>query len=129
MPLYGHEINAGTTPVEAGLGFALNLDKAFTGRDALLKQKLEKSGRVAIGFEMVEKGVAREGYTVMANGKVIGHVSSGMYAPTLKKYLGMALVERGTASVGSEIEIVIREKAVKAKVVKRPFYTPAYRRK
>ena len=129
MPLYGHEINAGTTPVEAGLGFALNLDKTFTGRDALLKQKLEKSGRVAIGFEMVENGVAREGYTVMANGKVIGHVSSGMYAPTLKKYLGMALVERGTASVGSEIEIVIREKAVKAKVVKRPFYTPAYRRK
>ena len=64
MPLYGHEINAGITPVEAGLGFGISLDKDFIGRNALLKQKLEKSGRVLVGFELIDRGVAREGYTV-----------------------------------------------------------------
>lgn len=129
MPLYGHEINASTSPVEAGLGFALSLDKEFIGRDALLKQKLEKTGRVLVGFELVEKGVAREGYTVTANGKVVGHVTSGMFSPTTKKYLGMALVSREVSARDTEIEIIIRDKPVKAKVVKKPFYVPAYRRK
>lgn len=129
MPLYGHEINADTTPIEAALGFGVSLDKDFIGKNALLKQKLEKSSRVQVGFEMVDKGVAREGYTVTANGEVVGHVSSGMYAPTVKKYMGMALVSRKASAPGTEIEIIIRDKPVKATVVKRPFYVPAYRRK
>lgn len=128
MPLYGHEINAGITPVEAGLGFALSLDKEFIGRNPLLKQKLEKSGRVEVGFEMVDKGVAREGYVVLFNGQEVGKVTSGMYSPTEKKYLGMAIVNRAASVRGGEIEIVIREKPYKAKIVKRPFYIPAYRR-
>lgn len=128
MPLYGHEINAEITPVEAGLNFAVSYHKEFIGRDALLKQKLEKPGRVQVGFEMVDKGVAREHYPVMHNGQEVGFVSSGMFSPTTKKYLGMAYVPRELSARDTEIEILIRGKPVKAKVVKKPFYVPAYRR-
>jgi aminomethyltransferase len=128
MPLYGHEINAEITPVEAGLNFAISYDKAFIGRDALLKQKLEKPDRVQVGFEIVEKGVAREHYTVQHNGQEVGFVSSGMFSPTTKKYLGMAYVPREISARNTEIEIIIRGKPVKAKIVKKPFYIPAYRR-
>jgi aminomethyltransferase len=129
MPLYGHEINASITPVEAGLGFALSLEKDFLGKEVLLKQKLEKSGRVQIGFELTGKGVAREGYAVVVDGNEIGTVTSGMFSPTTKKYLGMALVSRQFSAIDTEIEIIVREKPIKAKVVKKPFYIPAYRRK
>jgi aminomethyltransferase len=128
MPLYGHEINAEITPIEARLGFALSLDKHFIGRDALLKQKLEGPGRLLVGFEMVERGLAREHYPVWKDGKEVGHVTSGMFAPTLDRYLGMALLPAELAAIGTEIDILIRNKPVKAKVVKRPFYIPAYRR-
>ncbi|MFM8321558.1 MAG: glycine cleavage system aminomethyltransferase GcvT [Chloroflexota bacterium] len=128
MPLYGHEINAGLNPVQARLGFALSLDKKFIGRDALLKEKLEGPQHVLVGFEMVERGVAREHYPVQVGGKEVGHVTSGMYCPTPDKYLGMAYVPVEHAALGSEIDIVIRGKPVKARVVKRPFYVPAYRR-
>lgn len=128
MPLYGHEINASITPVEAGLGFALSLDKPFIGRDALLKQKLEKSDRVTVGIEMVEKGLAREHYPVLVDGVEVGWVTSGMYAPTLQKYLGMALIPRSLAVPGAEVYVSVRGKPVKAKIIKRPFYKPAYRR-
>lgn len=129
MPLYGHEINAEITPVEAGLNFAVSYHKEFIGRDALLKQKLEKPGRVQVGFEMVDKGVAREHYAVLYEGQEVGFVSSGMFSPTTKKYLGMAYVPREISARDTEIEIAIRGKAVKAKIVKKPFYIPAYRRK
>ena len=128
MPLYGHEIDAGSTPVEAGLGFALSLEKRFIGRDALLKQKLEKSGRALVGLELVERGVAREHYQVSLDGEVVGQVTSGMYAPTLDKYLGMAYVPRELSAKGTRLDVIIRGKAVKAQVVKKPFYIPAYRR-
>lgn len=128
MPLYGHEINDHITPVEAGLNFAVSYDKEFIGRDALLKQRLEKPARVQVGFEMVDKGVAREHYAVMYNGQEVGFVSSGMFSPTTKKYLGMAYVPREISARETEIEIVIRGKPVKAKIVKKPFYIPAYRR-
>ncbi len=128
MPLYGHEITDGLSPVQAGLNFALSLDKKFIGRDALLKQKLEKPGQVLVGFEMVERGVAREHYIVAKDGVEVGWVTSGMFAPTLNRYLGMAYVPRELSARGTEIEIVIRGKPVKAQVVKRPFYVPAYRR-
>jgi len=128
MPLYGHEINDSISPVEAGLGFALSLDKEFIGKNALLKQKLEKSGRRSVGFELVDKGVAREGYKVLCGGEEVGHVTSGMFSPTTKKYVGMALVARSAAARDTELEIVIRNKPVKAKVVKKPFYVPTYRK-
>jgi aminomethyltransferase len=128
MPLYGHEINATTSPVEAGLNFALSLNKDFIGRDALLKQKQEKTERALVGFELVDKGVAREGYPVVYNGQEVGKVTSGMFSPTTKKYLGMAYVPRAISARDTEIEIMIRNKPTRAKIVKRPFYVPAYRR-
>lgn len=128
MPLYGHEINSEITPVEAGLNFAVSYNKEFIGRDALLKQKLEKPDRVQVGFEMVEKSVAREHYPVLYEGNKVGFVSSGMFSPTTKKYLGMAYVPREISACDTTIEIVIRGKPMKAKIIKKPFYIPAYRR-
>jgi len=128
MPLYGHEISETISPVEARLTFAVSFEKYFIGRDALLKQKLEQTERVAIGFEMVDRGVAREHYRVLYQGEEVGHVTSGMFSPTTQKYLGMALVQRQALSLNTEIEIFIRDKPLKALVVKRPFYVPAYRR-
>ena len=128
MPLYGHELSADITPIEARLSFAVNLEKDFIGRDALLKQKLEKPDRVLVGFELVERGVPREGYTVLYEGEPIGAVTSGMFSPTTGRYLGMAYVPPEISSSGTEIQIQIRKKMVAAKIVKRPFYVPAYRR-
>lgn len=128
MPLYGHEISDHITPVEAGLGFAISFEKDFIGRDALLKQKLEKPARVLVGFEMVERGVAREHYPVFKDGAEVGFVTSGMFSPTTNKYLGMAMLPRELSARDTEIDIMIRGKAVKARVVKKPFYVPAYRR-
>jgi aminomethyltransferase len=128
MPLYGQEISASLTPVQARLGFALSLGKDFIGRDALLKQKQEGVSSVQVGFEMVDGGVPRHGYALAAEGRVIGEVTSGMYAPTCGRYLGLAYVPKELSALGTEIEVIIRDKPKKAKIVKRPFYVPAYRR-
>jgi aminomethyltransferase len=128
MPLYGHELSEDITPVEAGLTFALSLEKEFIGRDALLKKKLESPKRRLVGFEMIERGVPREGYKVSSQGDIVGFVSSGMFTPTLDRYLGMAYVPQNLAKRDTEFEIIIRNKPVKARVIKRPFYVPAYRR-
>ena len=127
MPLYGHELSSHLTPVAARLMFAVSLEKGFIGRDALLKEKLEGSAHKLVGFEMVERGVAREHYAVTRDGVEVGWVTSGMFSPTTQRYLGMAYVTPEMSKLGSEFDIVIRGKGVKAKVVKRPFYTPAYR--
>ena len=128
MPLFGHELSAAITPIEARLSFAVSLDKDFIGRDALLKQKLEKPDRVLVGFELVERGVPREGYTVLFKGEPVGAVTSGMFSPTTGRFLGMTYIPREISSLGTEIQIQIRKKVVAAKIVKRPFYVPAYRR-
>jgi aminomethyltransferase len=127
MPLYGHELSPTISPVEARLTFAVSFDKAFIGRDALLKQKLEKPNRLLVGFELVDRGLAREEYPVLSNGEEIGVVTTGMYSPTTSRYLGMALVKREFSKIGTDIEIQIRNKLVKARIIKRPFYIPAYR--
>ncbi|MFC2026240.1 aminomethyltransferase family protein [Chloroflexota bacterium] len=128
MPLYGHELSPTITPLQARLSFAVSFDKYFIGRDALLKQKLEKPEMVLVGFELTGRGVAREHYPVLYDGEQVGFVSSGMYSPTTSRYLGMAFVPRNISKIGTEIEIQIRKKAVPAKIIKRPFYIPAYRR-
>jgi len=126
MPLYGQELSAELTPISARLNFALSLEKNFIGRDAILKAKLEKTGPLLIGFEMVDKSVPRHGYQVAVNGKVVGEVTSGMATPTIGKFLGLAFVSREFSKIGSEIDIIIRDTPKKAVVVKRPFYTPTY---
>ncbi len=128
MPLYGHEIAADISPIEARLSFAVGFGKKFIGRDALLKIKLERSSRVLVGFEMIDRGVPRHGYSIAQNGEEVGFVTTGMFAPTSKRYLGMAYLPRALAKIGTEIDIIVRDKVRKAVVVKRPFYIPAYRR-
>ncbi len=120
--LYGHEIDANTTPIEAALGWACDLNKDFIGRDVLLKQKLEGVKKKLVGFEMIERGIARGGYEIASNGMVVGSVTSGMPAPTLEKNIGLGYVPPELAKVGTEFDVIIRGKPTKARVVKTPFY-------
>ena len=129
LPLYGHELSAEIDPYTAGLGFFVDLGKPFIGRDALLKIKLEGPARKLVGFEMTEPAVPRAGYPVLIDGQPAGRVTTGMKAPTLDKFLGLALVPAEHAAAGTPIEILVRDRAKKAVIVPRPFYTPAYRRK
>jgi aminomethyltransferase len=126
--LYGHEIDEQTTPLEARLNWACKLNKPFIGRDALLNQKEAGLQKKIVAFELTSKGVPRQGYTVVnADGEEIGQVVTGMYAPTVEKYCGHAFVAPQYAKIGTELQIMIRNKAKDAVVVKRPFYKPAYK--
>lgn len=127
MPLYGHEISATINPLEARLGWTISWDKEFIGREALLKVKLEKPQRLLVGFELIDKAIARDHYEIAQNGQVIGFVTSGLKSPTLERFLGLGYVPSALAALGTEIDIIVRGQAKKAKVVKRPFYQPHYK--
>lgn len=129
LPLYGQEIDKDITPLEAGLGFFVKLNKEnFIGIESLAKQKSEGLKRKVIGFEMVDRGIPRSHYEVFAEGRKIGYVTTGSFSPTLKKNIGLALIEAEYAKEGTEIEISVRNKNLKAKVVKKPFYTKKYKK-
>jgi aminomethyltransferase len=121
--LYGNDLDEGTTPLEAGLGWIVKLDKGdFVGRDALVAQKEAGVQRRLVGFEIAERAFPRHGYPVSVDGQVAGEVTSGVLSPTLAKGIGMAYVPVSHSKVGSEIGIVIRDKAVPATVVRPPFH-------
>jgi len=128
MPLYGHELDAVHSPVMAGLSFALSLYKEFIGRDALLKQHIEGTTERLCGFEMVDRGIPRHGYAVRHDSRDVGQVTSGMFSPTTKRYVGMAYLPTELTIPGTPLEIVLHGKTRAAEVVKTPFYVPAYRR-
>lgn len=129
LPLYGHEIDQGIDPISARLGWAIDFAKGpFLGRDALLKVKLEGTKHKLVGFEMLDKGVPRDGYPVAKSGQEVGKVTTGMKSPTTGRFLGLAYVPAGLSQLGTEIDIVIRGQAKRAVIVRRPFYVPAYRR-
>lgn len=122
-PLYGHELDAETTLLEANLGWICKLDKGpFLGRDVLTRQKESGVPRKLIGFEMIERGIAREGYPVWFGGNTQGRVTSGSFAPYLKKNIGLALISAEFSQLGPEIHIEIRGKQVAARQVALPFY-------
>jgi aminomethyltransferase len=121
--LYGHEINESITPIEAGLSWAVKIDKEdFIGKSVLEKQKKEGTERILVAFEMIEQGIAREHYEVFVHDNLIGHVTSGTYSPTFRKSLGMALIKKEFSNIGNKINIKIRGKLYNAIVVKMPFY-------
>ncbi|HXH70493.1 MAG TPA: glycine cleavage system aminomethyltransferase GcvT [Pyrinomonadaceae bacterium] len=123
MSLYGHEISDEITPLEANLGWICKLNKGeFLGRNALAKQKESGLTRKLVGFEMTDKGIARDGFDVYINDKKVGFVTSGSPAPFLKKNIGLAFVPSKFANVGQEIKIDVRGKHLTAKIVKTPFY-------
>jgi aminomethyltransferase len=123
--LYGNDINDSTSPIEAGLGWITKFtgEKDFIDKAFLLKQKNEGVARKLVGFEMLEMGIPRHGYPIVdESGKEIGEVTSGTMAPSLKKPVGMGYVPSALSKEGSEILIKIRDKSLKARVVKFPFY-------
>jgi aminomethyltransferase len=124
LALYGHEISDTITPLEAGLDKWLKLEKPeFTGKAALDKQKTEGLKRTLVGIEMVERGIARDGYKVLdMAGKEVGCVTSGSYAPFLKKNIALAYVPPQLAANDTELKVEIRGQGVKAKVAPTPFY-------
>ncbi len=129
LPLYGHELSPDISPLESGLSMFVKLDKGdFIGRQALLRQKENGIKRELIGFAMTDRGIARGGYEIMLNDRVIGHVTSGSFSPTLKQNLGLAIVERGVIPLDGELFVVIREKPLRAKRIALPFYKKRYRK-
>ena len=120
--LYGNDIDDTTSPLEAGLGWITKFTKDFTAKSILEQQKAEGIKRKLVGIEMVDKGIPRHGYKIQnAAGEEIGYITSGTQAPSLGKAVGMAYLRKDHAAEGSEVFIMIRDKATKAKVVKMPF--------
>lgn len=123
LPLYGQELSNAVSPLEAGLGFAVKLGKdRFIGQEALLKQQQEGLRRRLVGIEMIDRGIPRTHYQVYADGQCIGEVTSGTQSPTLKRSLGLALLDSRYAGIGTKIEVNIRGKQLRAQVVPTPFY-------
>ncbi|HAC64625.1 MAG TPA: glycine cleavage system aminomethyltransferase GcvT, partial [Cyanothece sp. UBA12306] len=129
MCLYGEDINDTTTPLEAGLGWLVHLESKgdFIGRDILEKQKQEGVERRLVGLEMEGRNIARHGYRVLCDGKIVGEVTSGTLPPTIGKAIALAYVPRKLGKIGTSLEIEIRGKAYPATVVKKPFYRSANR--
>ena len=122
--LYGNDLDEGRTPLEAGLAWVTKLDKGdFVGRDALRRQKEEGVKVRLAGFKLLERGFPRHGYPVEFDGERSGEVTSGTMSPTLGYGVGLAYVPAAAARPGTEIGIVIRDRAVPAEVVRPPFHT------
>lgn len=120
--LYGNDIDDTTSPIEAGLGWITKFTKDFTNRDTIEKQKTDGVTKKLVGFEMIDRGIPRHDYQIAdADGNSIGKVTSGTQSPTLNKAIGMGYVNKDFAKADTEIFIVIRDKAIKAKVCKMPF--------
>jgi aminomethyltransferase len=123
MALYGHELDRSTTPLEAGLDWVVKLDKGdFVGREALLRQRESGVERRLIGFEVTDRGIARQGHLVHHGGRQVGEVASGTWSPTLEKAVGTAYVPAQLAEPGTGLEIAVRQRRLAARVVELPFY-------
>jgi aminomethyltransferase len=124
LALYGQELSPEITPLEAGIAFAVKLNKEadFIGKEALRKQKETGLTRKLIGIEMIDRGIPRHGYPVYKGEERIGEVTTGTQSPTLKRNIGLALIKTEYADLESKVEVEIRGKRLKASVVPTPFY-------
>lgn len=122
--LYGHEISEDTSPLEAGLAWVVKLDKPadFIGKKALIQFKEKGSARKLVGFRMIDRGIPRQGYPILTDGKQTGIVTSGTMSPSMGIAIGIGYVPAEHSKIGNEISIDIRGEARKAEVVKTPFY-------
>lgn len=123
LPLYGQELSPHISPIEAGLGMFVKIDKGeFIGREALAEQKQLGPSRKLVGVEMIERGIPRAHYPVYAqDGRKIGEITTGTQSPTLKTNVGLALLNQDDAALGSEVWVDIRGQKRKGQVVKTPF--------
>jgi aminomethyltransferase len=127
--LYGNDIDQTTNPLEAGLGWVVKPAKgAFLGRDAIERVRAAGPSRRLVGFEMVERAVARHGYPILHDGASVGVVTSGSYGPSVDKYIGIGYVPAPLAAVGSAIAVEVRGRGQAARVVKTPFHPPRVKR-
>lgn len=127
LPLYGNELSESVTPLEAGLGYFVKLDKEeFIGKDALVKQKEEGLKKKIIGFEMKDRAIPRHGYEVFIGNEKIGEVTTGYLSPSIKKNIGLALVDAKYGELGSTIFVKVRNKLNEAVVVSKKFYKKNY---
>ena len=122
MCLYGNDIDDTTSPLEAGLGWITKFSKDFISSQTFAKQKEEGLFKKLVGFEMIDRGIPRHGYEIAKNGQVVGRVTSGTASPSTGKNIGMGYVPIELSSEGSEFDVLIRNKSIKAQVVKMPFY-------
>ena len=124
LPLYGQELSKDISPLEAGIGFVVKLKKEqdFNGKAVLTEQKENGTPRKSIGIEMIDKGIPRTGYPVFVGEQQVGFVTTGTQSPTLKKNIGLALIDATFAELGQEVEVEIRNKRLKAVTVATPFY-------
>ncbi len=120
--LYGNDLNETISPLEAPLKWTVKFEKNFIGKKALLEQKEKGITRKLKGLEIKGKAIPRHEHKVILDNEEIGWVSSGMFAPTLKKNLALAYIDKGKAKKGSTVEVAIRKKKVKAEIIKLPFY-------
>lgn len=129
LPLYGNEINHDISPLEAGLNIFVKLEgDDFIGKSVLVEQKANGVKRKVVGFELLEKGIARHEYPVLKDGKEIGFVTTGYTSPTLGKNIGLALIDAEYAGLEKEIEIQIRKKTAKAVQISKRFYQKKYKK-
>jgi aminomethyltransferase len=123
MRLYGNDIDESTTVLEAGLDWTVGWNKTdFIGRDRLEEQRGKGVARILVGLEMVDRGIARHGYPLVQEGRPIGVVTSGTQTPFLKRAIAMAYAPTELAAPGTEVDVEIRGRASKARVVPLPFY-------
>lgn len=124
LALYGQELSSEISPLEAGIGFAVKLNKEadFIGKEALKQQKENGLPRKLVGIEMIDRGIPRHGYPVFKGDTQIGEVTTGTQSPTLKKNIGLALIDAKETELGNEVEVEIRGKRLKAAVSATPFY-------
>ncbi len=125
LPLYGHELDETTTPLEAGLAWVVRMETDFVGREALERQRQEGLRRRLVGFALLAAGIPRQGYPLSAAGTRVGEVTSGTKSPTLGKAIGLGYVTADHARAGDRIDVEIRGRAAAAEIVKRPFYKRA----
>ena len=118
MCLYGNDIDDTTSPLEAGLGWITKFSKDFISSQTFAKQKEEGLSKKLVGFEMIDRGIPRHGYDIAKNGKVVGRVTSGTASPSTGKNIGMGYVPIELSVEGSEFDVLIRNKSIKAQVVK-----------
>lgn len=124
MALYGHEIDDTTTPLEAGLSWVVKLEAGeFIGRDALLEQRKHGVARSLVGFELSDRGIARQGHDVQMDGESVGRVTSGTWSPTLEKAIGMAYVPADHAKAGTTLGVEVRGRSLAGRIVPLPFYS------
>ncbi|MDQ0413683.1 glycine cleavage system aminomethyltransferase GcvT [Mesobacillus stamsii] len=127
LPLYGQELSPVISPLEAGIGFAVKLNKEadFIGKEVLKQQKEKGLTKKLIGIEMIDRGIPRHGYPVYKGEVRVGEVTTGTQSPTLKKNIGLALLDTRETELGNEVEVEIRGKRLKAAVSATPFYKRA----